>query len=69
MTMSYHRSPIRRQEPLSKVPKVPAKRPYDYTLEETTVIAKEQVKNFFEKKKPEPPLDSEKVQKMLKTLH
>jgi hypothetical protein len=69
MTTSYHRSPIRRQEALPKVPNVPAKRAYDYTLEETTVIAKKQVKNFFAKKKPELPLDPEKVQKMLKTLH
>jgi hypothetical protein len=32
--MSRNRSPIHRQEPLPRVPKVPPKRPYDYTPEE-----------------------------------
>jgi hypothetical protein len=75
--MSHHnRSPIHRQEPLPRVPKVPPKRPYDYTPKENAVIVQEKSKNFFEnlkKKKTEqsakqPPLDP-KVLKMLKTLH
>jgi hypothetical protein len=68
--MSRNRSSIHRQEPLPKVPKIPAKRPYNCTPEENAVIVNEKVKNFFAKKKPEPPaLDPKKVQKMLKTLH
>jgi hypothetical protein len=69
--MSRNRSPIRRLEPLPKVPKVPPKRPYNYTPEENEVIAKEQAKNFVAKKKqPEQPaLDSEKVRNFLRTLH
>jgi hypothetical protein len=71
-----NQSSIRRQEPLPRVPKVPPKRPYDYTLEENAAIVQEKSKNFFEnlkKKKTEqsaeqPPLDP-KVLKMLKTLH
>jgi hypothetical protein len=74
--MSHNRSPIRRQEPLPRVPKVPPKRPYDYTPEENAAIIQEKSKNFFEnlqKKRTEqstdqPPLDP-KVLKMLKALH
>jgi hypothetical protein len=73
--MSCNRSPIRQQEPLPRVPKVPPKRPYDYTLEENAAIIQEKSKNFFanlKKKQPEqskqPALDL-KVLKMLKTLH
>jgi hypothetical protein len=75
--MSHHnRSPIRRQAPLPRVPKVPPKRPYDYTPEENAAIVQEKSKTFFEnlkKKRTEqsaeqPPLDP-KVLKMLKTLH
>jgi hypothetical protein len=73
--MSRNRSPIRRQEPLPRVPKVPPKRPYDYTPEENAAIVQEKSKNFFEnlkKKRTEqsakqPPLDP-KALKMLKTL-
>jgi hypothetical protein len=37
------------------VPKVPPKRPYDYTDEENAKIAKEQhMKSMFGKKKPQP---------------
>jgi hypothetical protein len=46
--MSHNRSPIHRQEPLPRVPKVPPTRPYDYTLEENAVKEKEKSKNFFE---------------------
>jgi hypothetical protein len=67
--MSRNQSPKRRREPLPKVPKVPPKRAYDYTPEENAVIAKKQMEKHFAKKKPEPPLDKEKVIKMLKTLH
>jgi len=71
-----NRSPIRRQEPLPRVPKVPPKRPYDYTLEENAAKVQEKSKNFLEnlkRKKTEqsaeqPPLDP-KVLKMLKNLH
>jgi hypothetical protein len=71
-----NRSPIRRQEPLPRVPKVPPKRPYDYALKENAAIIQEKSKTFFEnlkKKRTEqsteqPPLDL-KVLKMLKTLH
>jgi hypothetical protein len=74
--MSHNRSPIRRQEPLPRVPKVPPKRPYDYTPEENAAKVQEKSKNFFEnlkRKKTEqsaeqPPLDL-KVLKMLKNLH
>jgi hypothetical protein len=74
--MSRNRSPIRRQEPLPRVLKVPPKRPYDYTLEENAAKEQEKSKNFFEnlkRKKTEqsteqPPLDP-KVLKMLKNLH
>jgi hypothetical protein len=44
----HNRSPIRRHEPLPRVPKVPTKRPYDYTLEENAAIVQEKSKNFFE---------------------
>jgi hypothetical protein len=71
--MSRKRSPKPRQEPLPRVPKVPPKRPYNYTPEKTEAIAKEQSKTFFanlKKKQPEQPaLDPEKVLKMLKMLH
>lgn len=72
--MSRNRSPKRRQEPLPRVPKVPPKRPYDYTEEENDKIAKEQyMKSKFGKKKPqpepEPPISKEKKLKMLKYLH
>jgi hypothetical protein len=74
--MSHNRSPIRRQEPLPRVPKVPPKRPYDYTPEENAVKVQEKSKNFFEKLKrkktkqsaEQPSLDP-KVLKMLKNLH
>jgi hypothetical protein len=39
---------IRRQEPLTRVPKVPPKRPYNYTPEENAAIVHEKSKNFFE---------------------
>jgi hypothetical protein len=46
--MSRHnRSPIRRQEPLPRVPKVPPKRPYDYTPKENAAIVQEKSKNFL----------------------
>jgi hypothetical protein len=48
-------------EPLPRVPKVPPKRPYDYTPEENEAIAKEHLKNFFanlKKKQPEQPEQS-----------
>jgi hypothetical protein len=74
--MSRNRSPIHRQEPLPRVPKVPPKIPYDYTPEENAAKVQEKSKNFFEnlkRKKTEqsteqPPLDP-KVLKMLKNLH
>jgi hypothetical protein len=72
--MSLNRSPKCRQEPLPRVPKVPPKRPYDYTEEENEKIAKEQyMKSNFGKKKPqpepEPPIPKEKLMKKLKYLH
>jgi hypothetical protein len=71
--MSRNRSPIRREEPLLRVPKVPPKRPYNYTPEENEAIVKEQSKNFFANLKKNQPeqlaLDLDKVLKMLKTLH
>jgi hypothetical protein len=47
-SMSRNRSPIRRQEPLPRVPKVPPKRPYDYTPEKNAAKVQEKSKNFFE---------------------
>jgi hypothetical protein len=47
-SMSRNRSPIHRQETLSRVPKVPPKRPYDYTLEENVAKVHEKSKKFFE---------------------
>jgi hypothetical protein len=76
-SMSHrNRSPIRRQEPLPRVPKVPPKRPYDRTPEANAAIIQEKSETFFEnlkKKRTEksaeqPPLDP-KVLKILKTLH
>ncbi|KAK1625993.1 hypothetical protein QYE76_000308 [Lolium multiflorum] len=72
--MSRNRSPKRKQEPLPRVPKVPPKRPYDYTVEENAKIAKEQhMKSMFGKKKPqpepEPAISKEKKLKLLKNLH
>ncbi|KAK1645650.1 hypothetical protein QYE76_063455 [Lolium multiflorum] len=74
LAMSRNQSSKHRQEPLPRVPKVPPKRPYDYTKEENDKIAKEQyMKSKFGKKKPEPepepPISKEKKLKMLKYLH
>jgi hypothetical protein len=66
--MSHNQSPKHRREPLPKVPKVPPKRPYDYTEEENAKVAKAQYmeKNFGKKKPepdPEPPIPKEKTDK------
>jgi hypothetical protein len=45
--MSHNRSPICRQEPLPRVPKIPPKRPYDYTTEENAVIIQEKSKKLI----------------------
>ena len=70
------RSPKRKQEPLRKVPKVPPKRAYDCTEEETAAIVDAETTAFFAKlrrpKEPEFPSTKEekaKVLKMLKNLH
>ena len=69
-------SPKRKQEPLPKVPKVPPKRAYDCTEEETAAIVDAETTAFFAKlrrpKEPEFPSTKEekaKVLKMLKNLH
>jgi hypothetical protein len=56
------------------VPKVPPKRPYDYTVEENTKIVAEQHKQQMLKLKkpqlePEPAISLEKKLKLLKNLH
>uniref|UniRef100_A0ACD5UZL9 Uncharacterized protein n=1 Tax=Avena sativa TaxID=4498 RepID=A0ACD5UZL9_AVESA len=68
--------PKRKQDPLPKVPKVPPKRAYDCTEEETAAIVDAETTAFFAKlrrpKEPEFPSTKEekaKVLKMLKTLH
>jgi hypothetical protein len=56
------------------VPKVPPKRPYDYTVEENAKIVAEQHKQQMLKLKkpqlePEPAISLEKKLKLLKNLH
>jgi hypothetical protein len=66
-----NRSPKCRWDPLTRVPKVPPKRPYDYTEEENAVIARVHMEKQFAKKKPEheAPIAKEKLMKIMKNLH